>query len=339
VQQECITTAITAAGPFAAIGERLDATMSPVMQFVLGTVADSSAWVQSHPWPTMWINGAVPQCRPTAQAIVISGADVRDIALDGRIVGRAYADEHADYCWLGGVLPEDARQSRPQQARSCFLRMESALRCAGMGFEHVVRTWLFLDRLLDWYADFNAVRTAFFEQRGLFGRMLPASTGIGAANPAGAALMAGALAIRPRTAAMRIQAVPSPLQCPATAYRSSFSRAVEVACPGLRQLYISGTASITPDGATAHRGDAARQVQLTMNVVHAILRSRDMDWNHVTRMIAYFRDIADLSHFNTWCRRQELGPLPAAFAQAVVCRDDLLFEVELDAASSAEAEP
>ena len=200
-----------------------------------------------------------------------------------------------------------------------------------MDFSHVVRTWFYLDELLNWYGDFNTARTKFFQSRGVFDWLIPASTGIGAKNPTGSALAAGALAVRPKHNQLRIQEVVSPLQCPATEYRSSFSRAVEVAYPDHSLVMVSGTASIAPDGRTLHVGDVAKQIHLTLDVVEAIIESRGMDWENTTRAVAYFHDIGALPVFEECCRARRIAPLPFAPAHATVCRADLLFELELDA--------
>jgi enamine deaminase RidA (YjgF/YER057c/UK114 family) len=287
-------------------------------------------------WPVTWVHGdgCSGESLSGAQAFGISGAAVKSIELDGRVVGRAFEDEDAEYCHLGGVLPADASQSRPSQARSGFERMEAALRRAGMDFSNVVRTWIFLENILDWYGDFNKVRTAFYQERGVFDGLIPASTGIGAANPSGAALVTGLIAVKPKHRDVRISAVPSPLQCPATSYRSSFSRAVELHLTGRRHLYISGTASIGPDGQTIHHGDVDKQIGRTMEVCEAILESRQMTWADATRVVVYFKDMRDAPRFAEYCRRRQLPELPMALSHAAVCRDELLFEVELDAVST-----
>ncbi|HEY1338186.1 MAG TPA: hypothetical protein VGF59_11785 [Bryobacteraceae bacterium] len=287
-------------------------------------------------WPMLWLQGDL--CSGShvsgAQALVLDGAYARPIVLDGRVIGTSWSDADADYCLLAGVLPADIAAGRGAQTRNCFERIEEALDQADMDFSHVARTWLYLERLLDWYGEFNAERTAFFRERGVFERMIPASTGIGAANPAGAALACGALAIRPRHHGVRVQEVESPLQRPATEYRSSFSRAVEASFPDRRVLLISGTASIAPDGKSLFAGDAVRQIDRTLDVVEAILRSRRMEWRDTTRAIGYFCDMQDLAVFDACCRARGIPPLPMTPAHASVCRDDLLFEIELDAVVS-----
>ncbi len=234
---------------------------------------------------------------------------------------------------LAGVLPPDASRPRAEQARDVLLRMESALREAGMDFTHVVRTWFHLDDILAWYGEFNAVRNAFFEERGVFGGVVPASTGVGISPPGGAALVGGFFAVRPLSDRVRVLAVPSPLQCPAIDYRSAFSRAVEVQVPPRRHLYVSGTASIAPDGASVGDGDVDGQIRLTMDVVAAILRSRGMDWEDVTRAIAYFKDPRDAPRLEAYGRAHGLLGLRAAPVPATICREELLFEIELDAVS------
>ncbi len=284
-------------------------------------------------WPLLWLQGDSCDGRHVAgtQALTMHGVDIRRLERNGRVIGSCWSDADADYCCLAGVMPDNLAAPRPAQARQVFEGIDRALEEAGMHFRDVVRTWLFLDRLLDWYGDFNAVRTAFFRERAVLEHLIPASTGIGAANPEGAALAAGAIAIRPKHAGVTIRTVDSPLQCPAPDYRSSFSRAVEIGYPDRRHLMVSGTASIAPDGASIHRGDVPAQIDLTMRVVEAILASRGMDWNSAVRGIAYFQHMGDAPLLAEYCRTHGIGNLPVINAHATVCRDDLLFELELDA--------
>lgn len=92
-----------------------------------------------------------------------------------------------------------------------------------MELPNLVRTWLYLDHILDWYDDFNRVRNTFFERNGVFDGLVPASTGIGCANPHGSALVAKGLAVLPKQPPPP-RAVPSPLQCPANDYQSDVCR-------------------------------------------------------------------------------------------------------------------
>lgn len=266
------------------------------------------------------------------QACLVSGARARVIEARGSAVGVRWEDEFAEYALLGGLLPRDLRAGRYEQTLDVFRRMEEALRLAGMDFSHVVRTWFYNDRLLDWYDEFNRARDAFFAGRGVFGGLVPASTGIGSANRAGAALQARALGVRPKNGGVRVAEVPSPLQCPAQDYRSSFSRAVELEHPLFRQLIVSGTASIAPGGETVHVNEIERQIGLSLDVIEAILESRGMGWKDVVRAVAYLKDESYEACYRETARRRGLERLPCISVQADVCRGDLLFEMELDAA-------
>jgi enamine deaminase RidA (YjgF/YER057c/UK114 family) len=305
-------------GPVAARDELLKA-----MRQAFGTVD----------WPVTWVEGAGCDGRGIAgiQVFAVAGTPVTSLVREGRPVGRVYDDGGAKHCVLGDLGPLSPAAAATEQAGETLLHLEAALALAGMGMKDVARTWLFLDDILSWYGPFNRVRNEFFSRNELRPASFPASTGVGGRNPRGAALTAGAWAIQPHQPGFRVQTVPSPAQCPAPAYGSAFSRAIEIVAPDCRRLLVSGTASIAPGGQTAHVGDPRRQIELTMEVVEAILRAREMTLADTTRATVYFKSAADLPLFAAWCARHSCDTLPAVHACCDICRDDLLFEIELDA--------
>ena len=250
----------------------------------------------------------------------------------GRTVGLVWEDAHAVYCSLAGVLPPDLAAPRGAQAAAIFPEMESLLAEAGMTFANVVRTWLYIDRVCEWYGEFNAARSAFFESRNVFNTFLPASTGIGSANLDGAAITAGAIAVKPKDASVHAEIVESPLQAPAMAYRSSFSRAAEIFWPDSCILFVSGTASIEPNShEVAFVGDIEKQVACTMKAVYAILESRGYGWADVSRAIVYLKEPSFRAAWQAWLAARGLPGDFAAETVCDVCRDEWLFEIELDA--------
>jgi len=287
-------------------------------------------------WPVTWLLGSSGEdCELVGtQVHAVRGVDVARIRRGGRVVGSVFDTAHARYCRLGGAL--SGPDGPPvQQAQQTFEAIEATLAEAGMAFTDIIRTWFYLEHILDWYAAFNDVRNAFFTKRGVFDRLLPASTGVGGANPAGAAVVAGALAVRGKHESVSVQPVASPLQCPAAAYGSSFNRAVEIATPDRRVLLVSGTASIGQGKETVHVGDVTAQVARTMEVVAAILSARRMSWEDVTRKVAFFRHTGDVPALTNYCVEHALPPIPVVMTHNVICRDDLLFEIELDAVAEA----
>lgn len=283
-------------------------------------------------WPVTTICGDVAKNGHLygTQAFAVSGCNVHPVCLEGKTAGTCYEDEDAIYCYLGDLYPDDVTLPRAEQASQTFEKICKALAVAGMEFNHVVRTWLYLDKLLEWYDEFNVVRTSFFEKQGVFDRLIPASTGIGAGNTHGAAMLAGAYAIKLKNKETAVYTVQSPGQCEATSYKSSFSRAVEIAMPHSRQLIVSGTASISKTGETIHVGNLEGQIEQTMDVVRKIIDSREMDWHHMVRGIAYFSETSKIHLFQDYCQRNGLPRLPSLLVQNDICRHDLLFEIEAD---------
>ena len=305
-----------------------------------GLAALRSVWDRVD-WPVTWLDegsNAGMEFTPTrvsgltgVQMHAVKGATVERIEMNGRVVGSVLDDGFARHCHLGDLRPQNGSASPERQARETLELMEAALRSAGMEFSNVVRTWFYLDQILFWYGAFNNVRDEFFRERKMFDGLVPASTGIGGANAARTSVIADAYAVQPHANGVKITAVPSPLQCPALKYGSSFSRAVEVEMPDYRRLLISGTASIESTGKTAHVGDLPRQIDLTMDVVAAILASRRMNWGDVTRAVAYVKQGSQAHFFKDYCVAHGLDDLPTVTTENDICRDELLFEIEVDA--------
>jgi enamine deaminase RidA (YjgF/YER057c/UK114 family) len=284
--------------------------------------------------PLAWVENARTNNLYGVHVWAVSGTVAEALSLEGRRVGTLFEDGFCQYCRLVGLLPASTTISRPEQTQTIFQQMEAGLQSGGMAFSDVLRTWFYNDDILAWYRDFNVVRTKFFQERKVFDGMVPASTGVAGRNAIGAALLSGLIAVKSEDESVRAFEVPSPLQSPALQYGSSFSRAVELELPDLRRLYISGTASIDEKGKTVFIGDPAAQVRQTMEVVQAILQSREMDWGDVTRSLVYFKRAADAPLFEKY--RQETGvpAFPAITVENDICRDELLFEIEVDAVAA-----
>jgi enamine deaminase RidA (YjgF/YER057c/UK114 family) len=332
------------AAVFARLGVRLRAAGGqPVALFIYGAVAAQAGLEEARraglgepDWPETWVECAACDGGPLAgvQLVVWRGGGVEHVRIGGRVLAAAAADDGARHCWLGGIRPQVLDLERPAQAQQAIGVAELALDLAGFELRDVVRTWFYNDDILAWYGGFNRARSLFYSDTPWRAGALPASTGIGAGNRAGAALEFAARACRPRNPASPAavaREVASPLQCPAPAYGSSFSRAMEVAVAGGRWLTVSGTASIDPQGRTAHADDSAAQVDLTLDVVGAILGSRGARWEDVNRATAYWRNPADAGLLGLALAARGLAAPPVVATHAVVCRGDLRFELELDA--------
>jgi 2-iminobutanoate/2-iminopropanoate deaminase len=115
---------------------------------------------------------------------------------------------------------------------------------------------------------------------------------------------------------------------------SSFSRGMRIDLNDLTILLISGTASIDEHGNTVHAGDFRAQMRRTLENISGLLASEGCTWHDIVRTTCYLRDIErDYEAFNeertAFFKEQGLDPLPASTGiQAILCRPDLLIEIE-----------
>ncbi len=128
-------------------------------------------------------------------------------------------------------------------------------------------------------------------------------------------------------------------------YGSAFSRGMRIDLNGLSILLISGTASIDETGLTVHVGDFRAQLRRTYDNITKLLAAEGATWHDIVRTTCYLRDIErDYQAFNeertTFFKEQGLDPLPASTGiQAILCRPDLLIEIEAIAMFRRESSP
>lgn len=115
---------------------------------------------------------------------------------------------------------------------------------------------------------------------------------------------------------------------------SSFSRGMRIDLGNFVILLISGTASIDEAGQTVHVGDFRAQMRRTFKNITGLLAAEGATWKDIVRTTCYLRDIErDYAEFNEerteFYKEQGLDPLPASTGiQAILCRPDLLIEIE-----------
>ena len=284
-------------------------------------------------WPVNWIESAARSDPQIAgiQLLACRGNTIKRVERSGRVIGSVIEDGELRQCFLGGLTADSTAGTRPVQTQQVLDSVQSALAQNNFDFGDIVRTWFFLDDMLSWYREFNQVRTAFYSGVRFRSSALPASTGVSGRNPVGSALLAGVWALQPIHPTARTCEVGSPLQCAASRYGSSFSRAMGISTSQGRRLTVSGTASIASGGETLHAGNPRAQIAWTMEVVEEILRAQGFQFTDITRATAYFKKSIDIPVFEEW-RRSHGGVLAEAVpVHCDICRDDLLFELEADA--------
>lgn len=261
------------------------------------------------------------------QVHAVSGIQVQPIIFENKKLGCRFADAHTDYAQLH-ILPENKNAKNFDQTIDIFNKMQYTLNSIGLDFSNTLRTWLFIDDILSWYKQFNKARDNFYIRHDIFNKLVPASTGIGIANPSGCALATELFAARPKNETVRIEKVTSPMQCEALDYKSSFSRAIKLTSPEHSRMYVSGTASIAQNGDTIFPDDTTNQIERTLKVVDALIKNGGMDWPNAVLAIAYFKDTKDFPLFDECCKWFS-ADIPHVKLEADICRHDLLFEIEM----------
>jgi enamine deaminase RidA (YjgF/YER057c/UK114 family) len=277
---------------------------------------------------------AVPEnaCGPVSgiQVHAVAGCgDPAVLSVAGRPCGRLLRRAAMQYV-VGCNLQADKPDAPGCQTRAMLEKAEDLLAQVGGTLHDVARTWMWLGNILDWYGEFNRVRSEVFAARGLLRPdatgNLPASTGIGI-GPVGQQcctmdFIATLGQARPRFL------LGASRQGPASKYGSAFSRAAVAETPAGKTIYVSGTAAIDAAGQTTHVDDPRGQIEDTIRNVRSVLCDADTGERDIVQAVVYCKDAGVEQLF---C--QEFGDLPMPYVLAIadVCRPNLLFEIEVTA--------
>ncbi|MCF8335505.1 MAG: hypothetical protein K9H65_02775 [Bacteroidales bacterium] len=280
------------------------------------------SWIEGDNCGDAFINGVY--------ILAVSGIEIKRLYHHRKPVGSAFQTEDATFCYLGGLY-SDPGLSPSQQAENILNTTENLLNQVGLSFDNTIRTWFYLDDILDWYGDFNRVRTGFFKKHDIFNKLVPSSTGIEGSNPAGSKVALELTAIKPKNEKFSIERLRSPLQCSAEDYGSSFSRAIRYSDGEHSYITVSGTASIGPEGDILHAKALWKQMEVTFQAVHEILKSRDFAFEDAVRAYAYCKDKQYSRAFYDYLKTAGLDDkISFICSENKVCWEELLFEIELD---------
>ncbi len=259
--------------------------------------------------------------------------------------------------WIhcGGIRGEAGMDGPYTESLSAFQRMGQQLAAAGVGFDQVLRTWLYVNQITEGqggsqrYQELNRARTDYY--RGMrFGArsrapwapetFYPASTGIGTS---GAQVAMACLALDSQRPDVFVMPLENPQQTPAFNYQAAyspqspkFSRAMAVVQGHFVSTLVSGTASIV-NSRTCHPGDIVRQTEQTIENIERLIAAENFARHGLSGAGATLRDVAKLrvyvKHERDYqpCREvceRRLPRVPAIYLHADICRPDLLVEIE-----------
>jgi len=296
-----------------------------------------------------------PPCNGAALAVEAWAIDRKAVKIDRQpphLVSVSYNNVTWVHC--GGIVPETPACGVYGRSVNAFARMRGLIE-KGAGFDHTVRTWLYLGDIVgpegetQRYKELNRARTDFY-QRVPFGRshrmkglkygMYPASTGIGMGDSDLA--MAG-LAMDTTRKDVFLLPLENPQQTPAYKYHArhspqspKFCRAMAVVFGDAVITFVSGTASIV-SSETKHIGDPARQTEQTIDNIERLIAADNFAAHNLPGAGATLGDMAavrvyvkrpeDYAKCKAVCEKR-LPDVPGVYVVADVCRPELLVELE-----------
>lgn len=265
------------------------------------------------------------------QVWAISGVELKPVVHRGAVCGRIFRVAEGEYAILSAIQSEP----EPDKLKHAYRMFEeAAVLLQDIGFSYktnILRTWIYLEDILAWYDDFNRARSTIYRKIGVMASdgFLPASTGIGFSVPGEGFCLMDVLAFkRAEGSDVTIKRCFNPLQNEAPDYGSAFTRGTELTVGDLRTALISGTASIDESGATIHQGDARRQMIRTIENIQALLVQSGLRWEDISQGTVFLpsRDLHAV--YQEVAREMNLPRTPLMEVVGVVCRDDLLVEIE-----------
>jgi enamine deaminase RidA (YjgF/YER057c/UK114 family) len=287
----------------------------------------------NHPFAGIQIRALIPSAETR----------IRTIMDDGIPKGRAWNLNGSTFYMLhsvdGGKSQNTGRADRKVQSEAMFRQAERILHNEGAAFQDVVRTWIYISDILDWYHDFNTVRNACYSEYGFLGdpdvaakaeqMYLPASTGIEGRNPSGSSATMDVFAVhRSPGSSIVIRPVYGIKQRSPFRYGSAFSRAVVVEEKESKLILVSGTASIDEEGRSLFIGDAAAQIRHTLEVVTSLIAGEGATLQDLCEATVFLKHREDFSVYREIAEHAGILNAPSVNVEADVCRDELLFELD-----------
>jgi enamine deaminase RidA (YjgF/YER057c/UK114 family) len=258
--------------------------------------------------------------------------------------GRGWKKNGATYLMLQnmyGIPSDSGKDNREEQTASMFDRTQNILKDYSGSYKNVIRTWIYLDHILEWYKEFNLVRNAKYKEFGFIPKQsdeveteqifLPASTGILASNPQNAAAVMDVLAVIPGPgASVKIKQTSGVKQRSPFVYGSAFSRAMNIHEPESTTILLSGTASIDEQGRSVFENDTHGQIVKTMEVVDALIGegAEGTSAKDICTATVFLKKAEDYLTYKNTLVECGLTDMPAVCIVADVCRDELLFEID-----------
>ena len=291
--------------------------------------------------PITYVAGAPPWGKGLSGVIIhaVSLDNVDDVwtIMDGDSpCGRGWRRNGATYLQLQNI--QEQAGNRPDQVRGILKRADDILIRNGASYKDVARTWFYLSDILDWYPEFNETRNRKYAEFGIMPGpgdsrlLLPASTGIGASVPLGAAASMDLLAVmRSDDTTLPVRKLTNRGQLDAFRYGAAFSRGAVIEEKDVKLIEVSGTAAIDEHGVSLYPGDIRSQIICTLDKIETLLGQEGAGFADICAATVFVKRPEYAEVFRQVAADRGLADLPAVCVVTDVCREELLFEIDAEA--------
>ena len=242
------------------------------------------------------------------------------------------------YCpCIHGLDPSQLDQSigKSEQCQIMFDRTTTALNRHHLSFKDVARTWIYMSRMLEWYGEFNRIRTKHFKEVGVYSTgkrpVFPASTGIQGRFSNYDECFLDVLAVDSKTTD-GIEMTPittTSRQQQSFDYGSAFSRGMVLKQEGIKTVYVSGTASINNIGDSLYIDDTEMQTLDTLMNIASLLEDQGGSLKDTKTGVVYCKNQEVYQAFKRALQLLGIPEMPLVCVEADVCRHELLIEIEI----------
>ncbi|MFC1744125.1 Rid family hydrolase [Candidatus Riflebacteria bacterium] len=251
-------------------------------------------------------------------------------------IARVWQDNNARFAYFPFIQGLDSEGNLPSgptaQAEQMFKNVHSRLENCSFSLRQVLRTWIYMAKILDWYDEFNNVRSTFFKKYGLIrGKeddYMPASTGIQGRSNLEDCFLDMLTVDTKNSSDIKLNILKNTLQNEAFAYGSAFSRGIALEKKGKNTIFVSGTASIDDMGRTVRIADYEGQALQTLMAIAALIKPVGAKLENISLATVFCKDLGAWKAYQRCMNLLQIPEFPIIPVIADVCRSDLLIEIE-----------
>jgi hypothetical protein len=256
-------------------------------------------------WPLLWI-GDQENKKFSGSFIAVSGVNMKTFCGKG-FTTKYFETPKLKFGYVGDVVAEDLLAGD-----EVINMIYDALRLVGVGAEHIVHCWNFMESEILNSTKGEALLTLSSEGNAV-------NTIIGSNNSYKKAGMISVLALQPKDASFKV-----------TKYGVNENNSLLMEGENTKALFISGITE-NNNGDEVSNDEAVKcEIEHCIAKVEEILRTTQLSWNDLFRGVAYFKNLNDAGIFKRICQEKKVPLAPIISVQVNYIQSKANFSLEAD---------